>query len=380
MHIKSKLPNIGTTIFSVMSALANKHGAINLSQGFPNFDCDEELKSLAQQYIQEGYNQYAPMPGVLKLRQVLSQKTAKLYQQDYDPEQEITITVGATQAIFTTIAAFVRPDDEVIIIEPAYDSYQPAVETMGASVVSYEMKAPDWKIDWTAFAKLISPKTRMIIFNTPHNPTGTILQEEDLQALSKLVEGTDIILLSDEVYEHLVFDGQRHCSILAYPNLRKRSIATFSFGKMLHATGWRIGYAIADESLMREFRKVHQFNVFSNNSPLQYAIADYLADEQVYMGLANFFEQKRDLFLDSIKDSPFKMIPSEGTYFQLADYSEISNEPDTDFAVRMTKDIGVAVIPISAFYGSGLDNKVVRFCFAKTDEVLLQAGQLISKI
>lgn len=380
MNIKSKLPNIGTTIFSKMSALANKYGAINLSQGFPNFDCDSKLKQLAQKYIEEGYNQYAPMPGVLRLRQVLSQKTATLYQQDYNPEQEITITVGATQGIFTAIAAFVRPEDEVIIIEPAYDSYQPAVETIGAKVVAYELKAPNWKIDWTAFAQLISSNTRMIIFNTPHNPTGTILQEEDLQALSKLVEHTDIILLSDEVYEHLVFDGLKHCSILAYPELRKRSIATFSFGKMLHATGWRIGYAIADESLMREFRKVHQFNVFSNNSPLQYAIADYLEDEQVYMGLSSFFEQKRNLFLDSIKNSPFKTIPSQGTYFQLADYSEISAEADTEFALRMAKDVGVAVIPISAFYGSGLDNKVVRFCFAKTDDLLLKAGQLISKI
>ncbi|MCP4443518.1 MAG: aminotransferase class I/II-fold pyridoxal phosphate-dependent enzyme [Aureispira sp.] len=380
MNIKSKLPNVGNTIFSVMSALANKHGAINLAQGFPNFDCDDRLKALAQQYIAEGYNQYAPMPGLLRLREILSQKTNKLYQQNYSPDNEITITVGATQGIFTTIAAFIQPGDEVIIIEPAYDSYQPAVETMGAKVVPYEMKTPDWKIDWTSFAKLISPKTRMIIFNTPHNPTGTILQDEDIKALSKLVVDTDIILLSDEVYEHLVFDGEQHCSILAYPELRKHSIATFSFGKMLHATGWRTGYIIADESLMREFRKVHQFNVFSNNTPIQHAIADYIEDEEAYLGLSSFFQKKRDLFLDSIKDSPFQTTPSQGTYFQLVDYSEISDESDTDFAIRMTKEVGVAVIPISAFYGSRLDNKVVRFCFAKTDEVLLQAGELIRKI
>lgn len=380
MRITSKLPNLGTTIFSVMSGLANQHNAINLSQGFPNFDCDTKLKNLVNHYIQNGYNQYCPMTGLPILTERLANKIKHLYQVEYNPKTEINITSGATQAIFSTIHAFVHPGDEVIIIEPAYDCYQPSIQLAGGIVVPYQIKAPDWKIDWEAFGQLISPKTRMIMLNTPHNPSGSILTDTDYQALQKLVEGTDILILSDEVYEHMIYDGQKHDSVLSYPALRARSLAVYSFGKTLHATGWKLGYIVADEALMYEFRKVHQFDVFSSNTPMQYAIADYLEDENTYLALSDFFQQKRDLFLDKIKDSAFKFTPSAGTYFQVADYSAISDEPDTEFAKRMTIEHGVAVIPISVFYHNNLDNKVVRFCFAKTADVLEEAGELIRKI
>jgi methionine aminotransferase len=380
MKIQSKLPHLGTTIFSVMSGLANKHQAINLSQGFPNFDCDPKLTSLVAHYVQNGYNQYCPMTGLPALNARLAQKIKNLYQVDYDPQTEINITSGATQAIFSAIHAFVHAGDEVIIVEPAYDCYQPSIKLAGGIVVPYQIKAPDWKIDWEAFGKLITPKTRMIMLNTPHNPTGSMLHKEDFEALERLVDGTNILVLSDEVYEHLVFDDNKHYSILEFPKLRSRSMAVYSFGKSLHVTGWKLGYIVADAAIMHEFRKVHQFDVFSSNTPMQYAIADYLEDENTYLNLPNFFQKKRDFFLDKIKDSPFKLLPSAGTYFQVADYSNISNEPDTEFAKRMTIEYGVAVIPISVFYTSGLDNKIVRFCFAKTEKMLEAAGDLINKI
>ncbi|WP_264793574.1 methionine aminotransferase [Aureispira anguillae] len=380
MNISSKLPNLGTTIFSVMSALANKHKAINLSQGFPNFDCDERLKNLVSHYVQKGFNQYCPMTGVPILVERLAAKIHGLYQVSYDPYTEINITSGATQAIFSTIHAFIHPNDEVIIVEPAYDCYQPSIQLAGGKVVPYQIKAPDWKINWEEFGQLITSKTRMIILNTPHNPSGSILEDSDYQALQQLVENSNILILSDEVYEHMIYDGKKHCSILSYPALRQRSLAVYSFGKTLHATGWKLGYIVADKALMKEFRKVHQFDVFSSNTPMQYAIADYLEDEQSYLGLPQFFQQKRDFFLDKIQDSPFQFTPSAGTYFQVADYSAISDEPDTEFAKRMTIEYGVAVIPLSVFYHDNLDNKVVRFCFAKTEDVLANAGALIRKI
>ena len=381
MNITSKLPNLGTTIFSVMSALANETGAINLSQGFPNYECDPKLLDLVTQYMKKGMNQYAQMPGVPVLCQQLAKKINSLYVAEFNPATEITICPGATEAIFSAIMAFVHPGEEVIVIEPAYDCYVPSIELAGGKPVPYALRAPDWKVDWAELGKLISPKTRMIIINTPHNPLGTILDESDILALQKLVSGTDIIVLSDEVYEHLVLEkGATHCSVMRYPELRKRSLSVFSFGKTLHATGWKLGYIVGDERLMREFRKVHQFNVFSANTPMQYAIADYLEDPSVYNSLPDFFAQKRDFFLDLIKDSPFKCRPSQGTYFQVADYSAISDEADTDFAIRMTKEFGVAVIPISSFYSNKLDNKVIRFCFAKTEETLLAAAERISKI
>jgi methionine transaminase len=385
MKIESKLPNVGTTIFTVMSALAEQHKALNLSQGFPNFDTPEPLKNLVNHYMQEGKNQYAPMPGLPILRQRLADKMQKMYGCNVDPMDEITITVGGSQAIFTAITAFVKAGDEVILIEPAYDSYAPSIELNGGKVIPYRLEAPDFRIDWAVFATLITPKTRMIVINTPHNPTGKTLKINDLQNLEKITEpalmGSDILIMSDEVYEHLIFDGQRHESILRYPNLWKRSMAAFSFGKTFHATGWKMGYLVAPAHLMREFRKVHQFNVFSVNTPMQYAIADYLADENTYLSLPNFYQAKRDMFLNEMKNSRFVPLSSEGTYFQLFDYQHISDEKDVDFSKRLTIEHGVATIPISVFYGNGVSNaKIIRVCFAKTEETLKQAAERLSRI
>lgn len=375
MQFTSKLPNLGTTIFSVMSALANQHGAINLSQGFPNFDCDPKLKDLVAHYVQEGYNQYCPMVGLPALTEQLAQKIERLYGTIYNPAQEINITSGATQAIFSAIHAFVHSGDEVIIVEPAYDCYGPSIQLAGGTVRPYAITAPDWKINWEDLGKLVTPKTRMILLNSPHNPSGSLLTAADFEALSALVKGTNILILSDEVYEHLVFDGEEHCSILRYPELRERSLAVYSFGKTLHVTGWKLGYIVGDKTLMQEFRKVHQFDVFSSNTPMQHAIADYLKDEAVYLGLAPFFQAKRNFFLEQLKDSAWEFTPSAGTYFQVASYANISEEPDTEFAKRLTIEHGVAVIPLSVFYHDNLDHKVVRFCFAKTEDVLEQAGE-----
>jgi methionine aminotransferase len=380
MKIKSKLPQLGTTIFSVMSALANEHQAINLSQGFPNFDCDQRLKDLVGKYVQEGYNQYCPMAGLPRLRSVLSSKIEGLYASSYCPDSEINITSGATQAIFSCIQAFVHPGDEVIVIEPAYDCYQPAIQLAGGVVVPYPIKAPDWQINWSELAALISPKTRMIMINSPHNPSGSTLKRSDLEQLQQIVTGSNILILSDEVYEHMVFDQKEHHSILSFPALRRRSLATFSFGKTLHATGWKLGYIVGDAALIHEFRKVHQFDVFSSNTPFQHAIADYLQYKQTYLGLANFFQQKRDFFLNKIEGSALEFKPCSGTYFQIASYGQISDEPDTEFAKRMTIEHGVAVIPLSVFYHNRLDNKVVRYCFAKTEAVLEKAAARIHKI
>ncbi len=376
----SKLPKVGTSIFSVMSALANEHQAINLSQGFPNFDSDDTLKKLVAKYIKEGYNQYAPMPGVPILRERLAKKMESQYGAAVDPDSEITITAGATQAIFTAIIAFIKPDDEVILIEPAYDSYRPAVQMCGGRAIAYELSAPDYQIDWEHFKKLINRHTRMIIINTPQNPSASTFSEADLRELERLTANTDILILSDEVYEHIVFDGEEHQSVLRFPNLWQRTLITYSFGKTYHATGWKLGYCAAPAYLMKEFRKVHQFNVFSVNSPIQYAIAEYMKEPEHYLGLPRFFQAKRDFFLDVMKASRFKLLPSKGTYFQLADYSAISDEPDMEFAKRLTTEFGVAAIPVSAFYSSKKDEKIVRFCFAKTEEMLSEAGKLLCRI
>lgn len=380
MQILSKLPQVEASIFSVMSGLARQHQAINLSQGFPNFDCDPVLKDLVNKYMQAGQNQYAPMGGIPALTTALSKKINRLYQVEYDAATEITTTTGATQALSTAIMALVEAGDEVIIVEPAYDSYRPFIELCGAKAVAYELAPPDWKIDWDQFKSLITNKTKMILLNTPHNPSGICLDADDFKQLAKLVEGTNIIILSDEVYEHMVFDGKRHQSILEHEVLRSRSLATYSFGKTLHATGWKLGYIVGDAKLMQEFRKVHQFNVFSVNTPMQYAIAEYLEVAERYESLSPFFEQKRDLFLDLIKDSRFKIIPSQGTYFQLLDYSQISSEDDVTFAKRMTIEKGIALIPVSVFYQSKQQHQVVRACFAKTDETLREAAVLLNKI
>ena len=391
MTHQSKLPNVGTTIFTVMSALAEQHKAINLSQGFPNFDCSETLQNLVHFYMKNGANQYAPMAGVLRLREVLAQKIEKLYLRPTNPDTEITITAGGAQGLFTTIAAFIRPKDEVIVIEPAYDSYVPSIETFGGKVVPYKLSPPQYTIDWDAFEQLVSPKTKMIIINTPHNPTSKILKDSDLARLSKITEGSNIIVLSDEVYEHLIFDGAQHASVLRFPQLAARSLSVFSFGKTFHATGWRIGYIVGPEILMREFRKVHQFNVFSVNTPIQHALADFLIDENNYLQLPNFYQAKRDFFLEKMKNSRLRPLTSEGTYFQLFDYSEVSTAADTDFCRWLTTDIGVAAIPVSVFYSKTkqhlllgqkdfFSEKIIRLCFAKTEDTLAAAALRLAAI
>lgn len=378
IQLHSKLPNVGTTIFTVMSALANEHNAINLSQGFPDFPSSQRLIDLVSEAMQKGLNQYAPMAGVPALREAIARKISEMYSISVHPD-EITITAGATQALFTAIAAFVRPGDEVVILEPAYDSYRPAVEVNGGLPVIYEMQAPDYQVNWAAVQQLFSDRTRMIIINTPHNPTGTILTKADLQALERIVAGTEILVLSDEVYEHLIYDNEAHQSVLRFPNLRERSLAVYSFGKTFHNTGWKMGYCVAPRVLMAEFRKVHQFNVFSVNTPMQYALAEFLKTPEEYLGLNDFYQQKRDFLAKVMEGSLLKPFPSKGTYFQLFDYKNISTEPDKEFAKRMTTEFGVAAIPISAFYSSSRDEHVIRLCFAKKEETLREAGKLLSQ-
>lgn len=377
---QSKLPHVGTTIFTVMSKMANEYNAINLSQGFPDFNPPEALMNLAVKYMKAGFNQYAPMAGVPRLREALAQKNKELYNATINPVTEITVTAGASQGIYATMQAFVQPGDEVIIVEPAFDVYQPAIEINGGIVVPYRMAAPDFRIDWEAFAGLVNSKTRLILLNTPHNPTGSILRAADWQALIKLVENTNIIVLSDEVYEHLIFDGAAHCSILRYPELWKRSLVTFSFGKTFHATGWKMGYIAGAAHLMAEIRKNHQFSVFCVNHFIQQAIADFLEEKTYFANLASLFESKRNLFNELLVDSRFKLLPTYGSYFQLADYSEISGENDVDFSIRMTKEHGVAVIPVSVFYTNQQQDKLIRFCFGKTEAVLTKAGEKLCKI
>jgi len=371
----SKLPNTGTTIFTVMSALANECGAINLSQGFPNFDPPQELRDLVMKYMNKGLNQYAPMPGVPALRKVLSEKIYDLYKLDIDPDTEITVTAGGTQALFTAIATFIGAGDEVILLEPAYDSYGPAVEVQGGKPVPYQLSAPDYRVDWARLEQLVTGRTRMIIVNTPHNPTGKIFTRNDLTALERLAEKHDLWVLSDEVYEHIIFDGQFHESVFRYPKLFHRSLAVFSFGKTFHATGWKMGYCVAPAHLMQEFRKVHQFNVFAVNTPFQHALAEYLRRPEEYLKLPAFYQQKRDFFLKAIDGSGLRPIFCHGTYFMLADYSRVSDLPDLEFCRWLTRTIGVAAIPVSSFYADKRDEKVVRFCFAKTEELLESAGQ-----
>ncbi len=363
-----------------MSALANEYGAINLSQGFPDYDCPPELIALVNEAMVNGNNQYAPMPGLISLRERISEKTEKLYGAKYNPDTEITITAGGTQAIFTAISAVIHPNDEVIIFEPAYDCYAPAVKLNGGIVKSLELHPPDYKIQWDMVRKLISNKTRMIILNSPHNPTATILDEYDIMQLKSIVKDSDILILGDEVYEHLVFDGQQHLSMARYPELVERSFIVASFGKLFHTTGWKTGYCMAPEYLMREFRKVHQFNVFSVNTPVQVAAATYLKNENHYLNLPNFFQQKRDYFRKGLSATKFNLLPCSGSYFQSVTYQNIADERDTDFAIRLTKQIGVASIPVSAFYERGTDHRVLRFCFAKKQETLDKAVYKLLKL
>jgi methionine aminotransferase len=378
--ITSKLPGVETTIFTVMSKLAADHKAINLSQGFPDFPISEKLIGLVHKYMKKGYNQYAPMQGVLALRERLSEKARRIYNVNYDPEKEINITAGATQAISTAISAIIRDEDEVIVFEPAYDSYVPAVKLNGGIIKYAQLELPDYHINWDKMPMLISQRTKMIIINSPHNPTGSILKSDDLRKLENLVRGTDILIVSDEVYEHLIFDGEKHESVCRYPELASRSFVIGSFGKTFHATGWKIGYVMAPENLMKEFRKAHQFIVFTCNTPIQHALAEFMRDPGNYEGLANFYQQKRDYFLELISASRFSIIPSHGTYFQLLGYERITDEKEVDFAVRMTREFGVASIPVSVFYHQQNNNRTLRFCFAKTDETLEKAARILCRI
>jgi methionine aminotransferase len=375
VSIDSKHPAIGTTIFTVMSKLAAECGAVNLSQGFPDFQAEPALFDAVHRHMLAGRNQYAPMTGVPELRQAIVDKVAALYGPKFDVESEVTVTAGATQAIFTAIAAFVRPGDEVIVFEPVYDSYVPAIETVGGRAVFAQLKFPDYAPDWAQVAQLISPKTRLIIINSPHNPTGSLLTAVDLEKLANLLRGTDIVVLSDEVYEHILFDGEQHASLCAHAELAQRSIVVSSFGKTYHITGWKIGYVVGPADLMAEFRKVHQFNVFTVHTPSQLALAEYMQDASRHLGLAAFYQEKRDFFRELMAATPFKLLPCRGTYFQLASYAGLSELPDRAFAEWMTREVGVAVIPVSVFYANGRDDQVVRFCFAKQESTLRAAAE-----
>ena len=337
-RINSKLPKVGTTIFTTMGKLASEYNAVNLSQGFPNFGADKQLLELVQNATKNGFNQYAPMQGIYSLREVISEKIEHLYGRVYHPETEVTITAGATQGIFTAISAFVKPKDEVIILKPAYDCYEPAIELYGGTVVAVQLIGEDFHVDWEAFKKALNTKTKMVIINTPHNPTGTILSEKDMLQLQEILRGTEIILISDEVYEHIVFDGYAHESAAKYDDLASRSFICASFGKTFHVTGWKIGYCVAPKTLMAEFQKVHQYNVFCVNHPMQKGITEFLKNPETYLSLNNFYQQKRDYFLGAIKDTRFKITPCSGTYFQVLDYSEISTEADVSFAERLIKE------------------------------------------
>lgn len=378
--LRTKLPDLATSIFTTMSVLAREQGAINLSQGFPNFDPDPHLLELVSKAMRDGYNQYAPMGGIYSLREAIAQKIENLYGRVYHPQSEITVTVGATQAIYTAITAFVWPGDEVIVLKPAYDCYEPAIMAQGAKPVLVQMNAADYSVDWALVSEVMSQKTKMIIINTPHNPSGRTFSNEDMLALQSLLAGTDIILLSDEVYEHIVFDHHLHESVSKYEDLASRSLICSSFGKTFHVTGWKMGYCAAPAELMKEFQKIHEFNVFCANHPMQRALAQYLRAPKNYNQLGLLFQEKRDLFLSGLKGSRFKFTPSEGTYFQLLDYSEITGESDLEFAKKLTTENGVASIPISVFNKEQADYHQLRFCFAKTDDTLTKATEILRSI
>lgn len=378
--IASRLPWVGTTIFTVMSRLAQQHGAINLSQGFPDFSAPQALFDLVAKYMKAGANQYAPMAGAPPLRETIAEKVSSLYGLAYDVETEITVTAGATQALFTAVAALVRPGDEVVVFEPVYDSYVPSIELNGGRAVPARLRFPDYRPDWDEVRALITPRTRMIIINTPHNPSGAVWESTDMLALEALVRGTGIVIVSDEVYEHIVFDGRRHESVVRYPGLAERSFVVSSFGKTYHVTGWKIAYCLAPRELMAEFRKAHQFIVFCVNHPMQLALAEFMRDRDRYLGLADFYRAKRDFFRRQLEGSRFGLLPCSGTYFQSVCYDAITDEPDKAFVERLTREHGVAAIPFSAFYREGRDDKVVRFCFAKSEETLAAAGERLRRV
>jgi len=380
MNFKSKLPGIGTSIFAVMTEMANRYNAINLSQGFPDFDVSPELIDLVNHYMKKGFNQYAPMPGVFELRKSISEKISQLYNHYYNPETEITITAGATQALYTAISVIVNSSDEVIMFEPVYDSYAPAVLANGGKPDFIKLKQDDFSIPWDEVEKRISERTKAIILNSPHNPTGKIISQDDLIRLENLLKNRNIFLISDEVYEHIVFDSKKHISICESEILSKKSFVISSFGKTFHTTGWKIGYCAAPEFLTKEFRKIHQFIVFAVNTPIQYAYVDFLKNPDNYLTVNEFYQKKRDYFRDKILQSRFRILNTEGTYFQLLDYSAISDKNDIEFSEYLTKEIGVAVIPLSPFYNSEYDERIIRICFAKRDEILNKASEKLIKV
>lgn len=383
-RLQSRLPHVGTTIFSTMSALAQQYGAVNLGQGFPDFDADPRLVEAVHLAMQQGHNQYPPMPGVPALREAVAGKLATLYGARYDAASEITITAGATQAIFTTLLAIVHPGDEVIVLEPCYDSYAPNIELAGGSVVRVPLTQGSYRPDFERIAAAISPRTRALIVNTPHNPSATVWSEQEMLRLADLLAGTDILLISDEVYEHMVFDGQPHQSVARFPSLAARSFIISSFGKTYHVTGWKVGYVAAPAALTAEFRKVHQFNVFTVNTPMQHGLAAYMADPAPYLELPAFYQRKRDLFRAGLASTRFEPLPSQGSYFQCVDYSGLGAEfamlDDAQFCQWLTRDVGVAAIPLSAFYAGGSTARVIRFCFAKQDSTLEAALAKLARL
>ncbi len=378
--ISSKLPGSKTSIFTIMSKMATDHNAINLSQGFPNFETDRKLQKFVTKAMKNGFNQYPPANGVLELRQEIAGKVEKLYGKRYDWKSEVTVTSGATEALFCTISAFVKKEDEVIVFKPAYDTYEPAIRLNGGKPVQIQLKGQEYEIDWNEVEDAISSKTKMVIINTPHNPTGTVLRKEDMEKLEMLLKNTGIILLSDEVYEHLIFDGIEHESASKFPALAERTIVCASFGKTFHNTGWKTGYCLAPEPLMSEIRKIHELTTFSVNHPMQKAYAEYLKKPKHYLELSSFYQNKRDLFLNLIKPSKFTFSASSGTYFQLLNFSEITDESDVDFAERLVKEHNLASIPVSVFNIDQKDHKQLRFCFAKTDETLEKAAEILCKL
>ena len=377
---QSKLPDVGTTIFTVMSALATKHNAINLGQGFPDFPMNQELIALVNEAMKNNFNQYVPMQGYMPLRESIAEKVEFLYGSKISPDTQITITPGGTYAIYTALTTILRPGDEVIVFEPAYDSYIPNIEVNGAVPVLINLDFPDYKIDWNKVRQKISPKTRMIMLNSPNNPTGSVLREHDIKELRSIVANTNIFIQSDEVYEHVIFDNIAHQSILRYPDLMERAFVSFSFGKVYNCTGWKLGYSISSQELMTEFRKVHQFNCFSCHSPSQVALATFLNNKDSYLSLAPFIQNKRDYFASMLQQTRFTPLVSNGSYFQCFKYDRISDETDKDFAIRITKEYGVACIPVSAFYKAGTDNKVVRFCFCKKEDTLEEAASRLLRL
>jgi methionine aminotransferase len=378
--IESRLPAVGTTIFTVMSALAQEHGAVNLGQGFPDFDCDPRLVDAVDDAMRRGLNQYPPMTGVPALREAVAAKIESMYGRRFDAATEVTITAGATQAILTAILAIVHPGDEVIVLDPCYDSYEPNIVLAGGRAVHVPLTPRSFRPDFDAIAGALSSRTRAIIVNTPHNPSATVWSAEDMQRLAALLRPTDVIVISDEVYEHMVYDGAQHQSIARFPELAARGFIVSSFGKTYHVTGWKVGYVAAPASLMAEFRKVHQFNVFTVNTPVQHAIAAFMADPAPYLGLPDFYQRKRDLFRDGLGKTRFTVLPSEGSYFQCVDYAAISDDTEEAFCRRLTRETGVAAIPLSAFYPGGFEQRIVRFCFAKKDATLALALERLATL